>query len=71
MYPESVKNSTNQSRVSEAGKIWNLRLLYRNGKDSLIFKNRFLIFLYYMISKKERIKQEIESVCTLDIRIKQ
>ena len=52
---KSVWNLTNQSRVSEAGKFE-----IRNGRDSIILKNRFLRFLYYI--QKEWITQEIKSV---------
>ena len=64
LYPEKcMKFNQSESRF-RSREIWNfalhLRLIYRNGKDSLILKNRFLIFLYY--TQKEGIKQEIKSV---------
>ena len=46
-----------------------LSLIYRNRRDSLILKNRFFIFLYFILSKKGSSKHKFK-VSTLDIRIK-
>ena len=63
-YPEKwIKFNQSESPI-RSREIWNfaslLRLIYRNGRDSLILKNRFWCFC--TTSKKEWIKQEIKSV---------
>jgi len=65
LYPEKcIKFNQSESRIRRR-QILNfarhLRLIYRNGRDFIISKNRLLIFLHY-IQKKEWIKQEIKSV---------
>ena len=61
--------------VSEAGKFEILRAildyytLNRNGRISLIFRNRFLNFVY-LYPKKSGLSRKLK-VFTLDIRIKQ
>ena len=52
LYPKKcIKYNQSESRI-RSRKIWNfarhLRLIYRNGRDSLVLKTRFLIFLYYI-----------------------
>ena len=69
LYHEKCIKFNQLKSLIRSREIWNfarhVRLIYRIGKNSLILKNRFLIFLYY-IQKSKKLK-----VSTLDIRIKQ
>ena len=73
LYPEKcIKFNQSESRI-RSRKIWNfarhLMLIFRNESDSLVLKNRFLIFLYYIL-KKSGLSKKLKA-STLDIRIKQ
>jgi len=73
LYSKKCIKTTNQSRESEAGKFEffarHLRLIYRNGRDSLNFEKS--VFEFSVLCPKKSGLSKKSKVSTLDIRIKQ
>ena len=83
LYPKKCIKFNQSESLFRSPKIWNfarhLRFLNRNGRVSLILKNWFLVFLYFIQKRMDYSKEFQKSidyskeliVPTLDFRIKQ